>query len=111
MNLKHLVISHHGEMEFGSPKRPMTPEALCLHALDNLDAKLWGLHDFLEKEAAPGKRWTAFHRVHQQHFYIPDSYLEDQQPRKDVREETEDHPPDLFARDEEEEDAPKPGKP
>lgn len=111
MHLKHLVISHHGEMEFGSPKRPMTPEALCLHALDNLDAKLWGLHDFLEQEAAPGKRWTAFHRVHQQHFYIPDSYLEDQPPRQDAKEEAEEHPPDLFAREAEADASPKPGKP
>ena len=98
-NLKHLVISHHGEMEFGSPKRPMTLEALCLHALDDLDAKLSGIHDFLQKEAAPGKRWTAFHRVHQQHFFIPESYLEDQQPREDDRDEPEEGPPALFALD------------
>lgn len=98
-NLKHLVLSHHGETEFGSPKRPMTLEALCLHGLDNLDAKLWGVHDFLQKETTPGKRWTAFHRVHQQNFYIPDTFTVDQQTPEDFRNTTEEGPPDLFPRD------------
>lgn len=39
-HLRHLVISHHGELEFGAPKLPQTPEALALHYADNLDAKL-----------------------------------------------------------------------
>lgn len=95
-NLKHLVVSHHGEMEFGSPKRPMTLEALCLHGLDNLDAKLWGVHDFLEKEAAPDKRWTAFHRVHQQHFYIPDNLPEGVKTGEELKRLPEPGPPDLF---------------
>jgi 3'-5' exoribonuclease len=98
-DLKHLVISHHGELEFGSPKRPMTLEAACLHALDNLDAKLWGIHDFLTKEAAPGKRWTAFHRVHQQHFYIPEAYGNDSTPPEGLRDEPEEVSPDLFDQD------------
>jgi 3'-5' exoribonuclease len=96
MNLKHIVISHHGELEFGSPKRPMTLEALCLHALDNLDAKLWGIHDFLGKEASPGKRWTSFHRVHQQHFYIPDTYPQAEEPVEDRKDDLEEAPLDLF---------------
>ncbi len=40
MELKHLIVSHHGEYEYGSPKLPMTLEAIALHLLDNLDAKL-----------------------------------------------------------------------
>jgi 3'-5' exoribonuclease len=40
MLLEHLVLSHHGRYEFGSPKLPMTPEAMMLHQLDDLDAKL-----------------------------------------------------------------------
>ena len=96
-NLKHLVISHHGEMEFGSPKNPMTMEAICLHGLDDLDAKLWGVHDFLKKEAAPGKQWTAFHRVHQRYFYIPESFAGDQPPPEVFQDEPEEGPPELFA--------------
>lgn len=99
-SLKHLVISHHGEMEFGSPKPPMTLEAVCLHGLDDLDAKLCGLHEFLKKEAAPGKHWTAFHRVHQRYFYIPESVLPGgEPPREALKEEPEEDPPDLFDRD------------
>jgi 3'-5' exoribonuclease len=39
--LQHLVLSHHGTKEFGSPVLPVTPEALAVHHLDNLDGKLW----------------------------------------------------------------------
>ena len=39
-HLIHLIAAHHGEMEFGSPVYPKTPEAIALHYLDNLDAKL-----------------------------------------------------------------------
>ena len=40
LRLKHMIVSHHGTYEFGSPKLPMTPEAVALHYLDNLDAKV-----------------------------------------------------------------------
>lgn len=99
LSLKHLVLSHHGEMEFGSPKRPMTLEAVCLHGLDDLDAKLGGLHEFVKKEAAPGKQWTAFHRVHQRYFYIPESVLDEEEPRETPGGEPGEGPPDLFTRD------------
>ncbi len=99
MRLKHLVLSHHGEMEFGSPKHPMTLEAICLHELDDLDAKLWGIHDFLQKEAGPGKRWTTFHRVHQRYFHIPESFGGDQPPHEAVADQPDEGPLELFAKD------------
>ena len=40
LHLIHLVAAHHGEKEFGSPVEPKTPEAIALHFIDNLDAKL-----------------------------------------------------------------------
>jgi 3'-5' exoribonuclease len=43
LRLKHMLLSHHGTYEFGSPKLPMTPEAIALHHIDNLDAKV---HEF-----------------------------------------------------------------
>ncbi|HEY3969404.1 MAG TPA: HD domain-containing protein [Planctomycetaceae bacterium] len=43
LRLKHLILSHHGTYEFGSPKLPMTPEAIAVHYIDNLDAKV---HEF-----------------------------------------------------------------
>jgi 3'-5' exoribonuclease len=45
LHLEHLVLSHHGELEFGSPVRPMTPEALALAFIDNLDSKLAQLRE------------------------------------------------------------------
>ncbi len=56
MHLLHLVASHHGELQFGSPVQPKTPEALALHHLDNLDAKLEMFAEGYEKspETAPG---------------------------------------------------------
>jgi 3'-5' exoribonuclease len=40
LRLKHLILSHHGDPEFGSPKIPMTPEAVALHAIDLMDSRL-----------------------------------------------------------------------
>ncbi|MDR1452839.1 MAG: HD domain-containing protein [Candidatus Margulisbacteria bacterium] len=58
MLLEHLILSHHGQQEFGSPKTPMTREAIALHHIDNIDAKLVGFAEFVEKNPADGN-WTA----------------------------------------------------
>jgi 3'-5' exoribonuclease len=56
--LLHLVVSHHGEYEFGSPKLPMFPEALMLHYLDNLDSKLAAMRESFESEQDDAE-WTS----------------------------------------------------
>ena len=53
LQVQHLVASHHGKLEFGSPKKPSTPEALAMHFIDNLDAKLTGFLELFSK-ASPG---------------------------------------------------------
>jgi 3'-5' exoribonuclease len=53
--VEHLVLSHHGEYEFGSPKLPMTPEAMLLHYLDNLDAKMQTVRSELARAEASGR--------------------------------------------------------
>src|SRR5262249_49550366 len=58
--LEHLIISHHGHYEFGSPKLPMFPEALLLHYIDDLDSKLQGMRTLIAKEAAIDGDWTGF---------------------------------------------------
>ncbi|MBI2819764.1 MAG: HD domain-containing protein [Acidobacteria bacterium] len=58
--LEHLIISHHGQYEFGSPKLPMFPEALLLHYIDDLDSKLQGMQTLIAKEAALDGDWTGF---------------------------------------------------
>lgn len=60
VRLKHLIVSHHGEYEFGSPKVPMTLEAVALHLLDNLDAKLHSFHQLMQDDQTPDSRWTAY---------------------------------------------------
>jgi 3'-5' exoribonuclease len=56
--VEHLVLSHHGEYEFGSPKLPMTSEAILLHYLDNLDAKMQTVRNELARAEANGRSGT-----------------------------------------------------
>jgi 3'-5' exoribonuclease len=65
--VKHLLISHHGAYEFGSPKLPQTVEAVMLHALDDLDGKIQAIQNLPAKE--PGSKWTVFHRAYGRSFY------------------------------------------
>ena len=58
--LEHLIISHHGEYEFGSPKLPMFPEALMLHYLDDLDSKMESMRAHFEREAENDSSWTTY---------------------------------------------------
>ena len=53
--VEHLVLSHHGEYEYGSPKLPMTAEAVLLHYLDNLDAKMQTVRSELARAEAAGR--------------------------------------------------------
>ena len=63
LRLKHIILSHHGEYAFGSPKRPKTLEALLLHQLDDLDAKMNGFLAWIEKEKDSPSRWTTYHKL------------------------------------------------
>jgi 3'-5' exoribonuclease len=69
MLMKHLLLSHHGQYEWGSPTRPMTLEAQILHHLDDLDAKVKGIQEFMQK-AQQGATWTDYHRMFERFFYI-----------------------------------------
>ena len=58
--LEHMIISHHGEYEFGSPKLPMFPEALVLHYLDDLDSKMEAMRAQIARDANSESEWTNF---------------------------------------------------
>lgn len=58
--IEHLIISHHGQYEFGSPKLPMFPEALLLHYMDDLDSKMEAMRATFEKEAETESAWTGY---------------------------------------------------
>ena len=53
--VEHMILSHHGRLEFGSPKLPMTPEAVLLSALDDLEAKMQAMRNEFGRDAAAGK--------------------------------------------------------
>jgi 3'-5' exoribonuclease len=53
--VEHMVLSHHGKYEFGSPKLPMTPEAILFHYLDDLDAKMYSVRTELDRSAQQGR--------------------------------------------------------
>lgn len=59
-HLRHMIVSHHGSLEFGSPKLPMTREAIALHFLDNLDAKLHAVEQLISEDANSESPWTIF---------------------------------------------------
>jgi 3'-5' exoribonuclease len=60
LRLKHLIVSHHGSYEFGSPKLPMTPEAIALHHLDNLDAKVNEFASLIAGDPNAQSNWTPY---------------------------------------------------
>lgn len=54
--IDHIILSHHGQLEFGSPKEPMFPEALVVHCLDNLDSKLESMRaQYVQDQDRPGE--------------------------------------------------------
>lgn len=61
VEIKHMVISHHGEYEYGSPKLPMTLEAVALHHLDNLDAKMASFTQLMADCPNVESNWTQYH--------------------------------------------------
>lgn len=69
MLLKHIVLAHHGEYEFGSPKRPKIREAVIIHYLDDLCAKLNNFELTLKKENIGEGEWTAFNKMHDRYLY------------------------------------------
>ncbi|MCA9024200.1 MAG: HD domain-containing protein [Planctomycetaceae bacterium] len=60
LRIKHMIVSHHGSYEYGSPKLPMTPEAIALHHLDNLDAKLNEFQSLIDSDPNSDSVWTPY---------------------------------------------------
>ena len=69
MLLKHMLLSHHGQYEYGSPKRPKTMEATILNYLDDLDSKINGIRTHIRKEPDNPSRWTTYHRLYDRYFF------------------------------------------
>ena len=89
IQLKHLLLSHHGQYHWGSPKRPMTLEAVMLHYLDDMDAKINGIQQFLKTQVSGGSKWSAYHPVFEQFFYVPGLGAEMEPPNNIEEDELE----------------------
>ena len=61
--LRHCILSHHGELEFGSPKKPAIAEAIALSFADNIDAKLETIYEALENVEENNLTWQGFNRL------------------------------------------------
>ena len=61
--LQHVVLAHHGSYEFGSPRLPALPEAIAVHHLDNIDAKVYMFLREIDMDRDPESRWSNYSRV------------------------------------------------
>ena len=80
MLLKHMLLSHHGQYEYGSPKRPKTVEATILNYLDDLDSKINGIRTHMGKEAESLSRWTSYHRLYDRYYYKDNGHVSEGPP-------------------------------
>lgn len=81
LHFKHIMVSHHGEYAFGSPKRPKTPEAFVLHFADNIDAKLnQTLGTFADDD--PEASWSPYVRTLERFLYNPHRVARRDEPKK-----------------------------
>ncbi len=67
--LKHIVLSHHGLLEYGSPKRPKFLEAVIVGMIDDLDSKMQSLTQLLETQSTEASKWTGYNSMHDRYFY------------------------------------------
>jgi 3'-5' exoribonuclease len=67
--LQHILLSHHGEYEFGSPRRPKTPEALLVHMMDNLDSKMAGMMEAIGSAGDDQNAWSDYSRILERFVY------------------------------------------
>jgi 3'-5' exoribonuclease len=81
--LLHIILSHHGTHEHGSPVLPATREATLVHMIDNLGGRL-GSFDRLEKELREGERWSSFDRALGGGAYFGGHELLEEAPQRDA---------------------------
>jgi 3'-5' exoribonuclease len=69
MLLKHMILSHHGQYEFGSPKRPKIVEAIILYYLEDMDSKVSSVQSLIKRERETESKWTSYHRLYDRYIY------------------------------------------
>ena len=68
--LKHIVLSHHGKLEYGSPKEPAFLEAYFVAEIDHLDSQINSIFGFVKEEVTSGASWSRLHPQHNRYFYL-----------------------------------------
>lgn len=69
---KHIVLAHHGKLEYGSPKRPKFLEALVVSMVDDLDSKIASVRSIIENERGGGDRWSRYNELFERYFLLDD---------------------------------------
>lgn len=72
MILKHIILAHHGRLEYGSPKVPMFPEAMVVAMIDDMDSKMDTMMSFINQERQSGESWSRFNENFERYFYLDD---------------------------------------
>lgn len=68
--LKHIVLSHHGRLDYGSPKRPKLLEAYVVAAIDDFDSKMNNLENYMREEKKSGEKWSRYNSSFDRYFYL-----------------------------------------
>lgn len=69
MVLKHIILSHHGKLEYGSPKVPMLLEAYVVWLIDDFDSKVDSITQFINQDASGDETWSSFNQLYGRHFF------------------------------------------
>ncbi|MBI5642753.1 MAG: HD domain-containing protein [Deltaproteobacteria bacterium] len=93
--LKHMLLSHHGHLEFGSPKRPKTIEAIMLYYLDDMDAKINTVQSLVNNNE-DGASWTAYQRIFERYIYKGSFKKEEEKPEEQKADGKKNGMPSLF---------------
>lgn len=76
--IEHIILSHHGEPEFGAARVPSTPEAIAVHVIENLDAKLMTALQLTRGEGSAESNWTEYQKMFNGRLYRPDTAPSDE---------------------------------
>ena len=67
--LLHILLAHHGKYEYGSPRRPKTPEALLVHQMDLLDSQMAGMMEAINADGDPEAAWSPYSKILDRFIY------------------------------------------
>ena len=79
--LRHMIVSHHGARDFGSPEPPKTVEAVLLNYIDEIDSKISGIREFIASGDGGGN-WTSYHKILERHFYTGENGMPPKEKKK-----------------------------